>query len=70
MVQKWYEVYCDNCGNIINHFIGNRPSKYEIENDGGLIWRNKTFCGNRCLEKYKEKYKEITTAHPVADKKT
>lgn len=26
MIEKWYEVTCDYCGCVINHFIGRRPT--------------------------------------------
>lgn len=54
MIQKWYEVTCDNCGTVINHYIGRKPYSFELLHDGAILKGNKQFCCNSCYNKYKK----------------
>ena len=49
MIQKWYEVTCDYCGEVINHYIGKKPSNEEIQADGGVTTATKQFCCEECF---------------------
>lgn len=55
MIQKWYEATCDNCGNVINHYIGRRPYDFELINDGAILRNKKLFCCEECYHKYERK---------------
>jgi len=48
MIQKWYEVTCDYCERVINHYIGRKPTREEIEHDGGITTATKQFCCKEC----------------------
>lgn len=48
MVQKWYEVTCDYCGVAINHYIGIRPTRKMLEDDGVVCTPTKQFCNEIC----------------------
>lgn len=43
MINKWYEVTCDYCGYVVNHYIGNKPTKKELEHDGFIVKGDKVF---------------------------
>lgn len=49
MIQKWYKVTCDYCGCVINHYIGKKPTKGELEADGALCSASKQFCNDKCF---------------------
>lgn len=49
MVQKWYEVTCDYCGRCLNHYIGKKPTKNELINDGFSCTSTKVFCDEACF---------------------
>lgn len=55
MIQKWYEVTCDNCGDVINHYIGRKPYNFELINDGVVLKKNKHFCCIDCYNEYERK---------------
>lgn len=55
MIEKWYEVSCDNCGYVINHYAGNKPSKQELQEDGAFIKGNLVFCNKDCYKEYLNK---------------
>lgn len=57
MIEKWYEVTCDYCADAINHYIGNKPSRQEMVDDGIIVVNNKHFCSNDCYNKYKNNSK-------------
>ena len=54
MIQKWYEVTCDNCGTVINHYIGRKPYNFELLRDDAILKGDKQFCRNSCYNKYKD----------------
>lgn len=54
MIEKVYEVSCDNCGTTINHYIGNRPTKDELKSHGVKFYKGKLFCCDECLEDHKK----------------
>lgn len=49
MIEKWYEVSCDYCGHVINHYINIRPPKEMLEEDGAICTATKQFCSNECF---------------------
>lgn len=52
MIQKWYEVTCDYCGAVINHYIGRKPTKDELEADGATCTATKQFCCDQCFSSW------------------
>lgn len=44
MINKVYEVSCDNCGQCLNHYFGYKPTNKELKEDGFIVINNKTFC--------------------------
>lgn len=52
MIEKWYEVTCDYCGCVINHFIGRRPTDDEIKEIGGYTTPTKQFCDYQCFSNW------------------
>ena len=48
MIERWYEVTCDYCGSVINHYIDRKPTREEIEEDGGVTTGTKQFCCKEC----------------------
>lgn len=53
MMTKLYEVTCDYCGNVINHYIGRKPQREELEGDGAVCTPYMQFCGEECYAKWK-----------------
>lgn len=49
MITKIYKVTCDYCGATLNHYIGRKPKKDELRNDGFVITATKVFCNERCI---------------------
>lgn len=52
MIQKLYEVYCDYCGNCLNHYMGRKPTRQELINDGFFCTATKQFCNEMCWGDY------------------
>lgn len=52
MLEKWYELSCDYCGTCINHYIGRRPSREELEADGVYCTATKHFCCETCWSEW------------------
>ena len=36
-ITRWYEVCCDNCGAVINHYIHYKPTIKELKKDCGSV---------------------------------
>lgn len=36
-ITRWYEVCCDNCGAVINHYIHYKPTIKELKKDCGRV---------------------------------
>lgn len=36
-VRKYYEVTCDKCGQVINHYIYYKPSLKQLRKDCGIV---------------------------------
>ena len=64
MIEKWYCIRCDSCGEVINYW--QEPNKYaalnrerEMDVEGKdnktIIKGSKTFCNSECFANY---YKE------------
>lgn len=53
MITKVYEVTCDYCGVGLNHYIGKKPTKKELENDGFVTTQSCVFCNERCKNNFK-----------------
>ena len=53
MIEKWYEVTCDYCGAAVNHYPGVKPTRKELENDGLVVFKDKVFCDQECLDSWK-----------------
>lgn len=53
MITKWYEVTCDYCGNVLNHYIDIKPSDKELKDDGFYVKGHKHFCNINCYLKSK-----------------
>lgn len=58
MIEKWYEVSCDLCGQVVNHYIGNKPTKEELNEDGAVLYKTFIFCCEDCYNKFKQKEDE------------
>ena len=58
MIEKWYEVSCDLCGQVINHYIGNKPTTEELKEDGAVLYKSHIFCCEKCYDKFKQKEDE------------
>lgn len=57
MIEKWYEVTCDYCNWALNHYIGNKPTREELEDDGFIVYKGMVFCGEECFENWKKENK-------------
>lgn len=60
MIEKWYEVTCDYCGFAINHYVGNKPGKKELENDGFIVYKGLVFCSKQCFNDWKAEQENET----------
>lgn len=56
MIEKWYEVTCDYCGKAVNHYIGNKPNKNELIEDGFFVYKKLIFCDKECFKKWKSEF--------------
>ena len=63
MITKWYEVTCDYCGNVLNHYIDIKSSDKELKDDGFYVKGHKHFCNITCYNNY------INTKHDGKDVK-
>lgn len=57
MVQKWYCLVCDYCGDVINHWecssVKAALDAERIADENSVIFSNgKTFCDRECYKKY------------------
>lgn len=58
MIQKWYCIVCDNCGEVMNYWQENsvKDALQRERDDGGSekkIYSNgKTFCDSECEKEY------------------
>ena len=48
MITKWYEVTCDYCGSVLNHYIDIKPDNKELINDGFICRNGKHYCSCKC----------------------
>lgn len=49
MIEKYYEVRCDYCGNVINHYPKNKPTRENIEDCGAICTATKHLCSSECF---------------------
>ena len=50
MIEKFYEVRCDYCGRVINHYPKIRPTRSKIEKIIGVrCTATKHFCSDECF---------------------
>lgn len=52
MFQKYYELSCDYCGAVINHYVAKKPSWGLMLHEGVVIKGNKHFCSFLCRDEY------------------
>lgn len=57
MITKWYEVTCDYCGRVINHY-SKKPSNELLDSDGAVTIGTKQFCCEACKGDYKHELDE------------
>lgn len=50
MIEKIYEISCDNCSHSINH-IFYKPTIKDLKEDNIICYKGKQFCCEECLEK-------------------
>ena len=58
MIEKFYEVRCDFCDSVINHYPNNRPTRKNIEAYGGVCTATKHFCSDVCYANWKHDCQE------------
>lgn len=59
MITKWYKVTCDYCGRSIGgHYIACKPTKEEIQLDGGICTATKQFCSDECYGEWRHNAQE------------
>jgi len=52
MITRWYEVSCDYCGSVINHYKRRKPSREELSVNGAFTTATKQFCNVNCYSNY------------------
>ena len=52
MMQKWWELCCDNCGTTIQNYIGNKPTIEEIKRNGFVVHKSFVFCDMDCYNEF------------------
>lgn len=57
MIEKFYEISCDNCSHTINHIFYKLTIK-DLKEDNIICYKGKQFCCQECLEEYKRAYKK------------
>lgn len=57
MIEKNYEISCDNCNNGINHTFYKSTIK-DLKEDNIICYKGKQFCCEECLEEYKRAHKK------------
>jgi hypothetical protein len=57
MIEKIYEISCDNCNHAINH-IFYKPTIKDLKEDNIICYKGKQFCCEECLEEYKRAHKK------------
>lgn len=55
MIEKWYEVTCDQCGIAMNHYPGRKPDNKELSSDGFIVTATKQFCCQECYDEWLSK---------------
>lgn len=59
MIEKFYEVRCDFCGTVINHYPKIRPTRERIEKIVGVrCTATKHFCSDVCYANWKHDCQE------------
>lgn len=51
MIEKIYEISCDNCSHSINHTFY-KPTIKDLKEDNIICYKGKQFCCEECLEEY------------------
>lgn len=51
MIEKIYEISCDNCSHTINHTFY-KPTIKDLKEDNIICYKGKQFCCEECLEEY------------------
>lgn len=57
MIEKIYEISCDNCSHTINHTFY-KPTIKDLKEDNIICYKGKQFCCEECLEEYKRAHKK------------
>lgn len=58
MIVKFYEVRCDYCGKVINHYPLKKPSRNVLDGDGVICSATKNFCSIDCYGLYLQNRRE------------
>lgn len=66
MIARWYEVTCDYCGAVINHYAVRKPSNEMLEEDGAICTATKQFCDDKCYADWQHEIqsRRYTNLHP------
>ena len=57
MIEKFYEISCDNCNLAIIHLLY-RPTIKDLKECGIISYKGKQFCCKECLKEYKRNHKK------------
>ena len=57
MIQKWYCLVCDYCGDVINYWERSSvkealAAERKVADDSVIFANGKTFCDRECYKKY------------------
>lgn len=52
MIQLHYEVFCDECGELIDDYLHFKPSLEKLRTDGIKIFKGYHFCSAYCFQKW------------------
>lgn len=73
MIEKWFCLRCDNCGEVINYWQrDNYRDAIEAEKRGGepsiASWNGNCFCDKKCQEEWSEKRRQARKEQKEMDK--
>lgn len=57
MIEKFYEISCDNCARGIIHLLY-KPTIKDLKEYDVISYKGKQFCCEECLEEYKHNHKK------------
>lgn len=52
MIKRYYEVLCDNCGDVIDYYPYCKPSTDDFHRDGVICTPTEQFCCEECHRAY------------------